>query len=487
MVTFAATGGALATSKGTALATAVRPSIEQVPAMATNLEEAFALVAERVNPSVVQIRTERVVEARSVNPFAGTPFENFFQSDPSQGRRGGPGNEEFRSQGLGSGVIIQDGGYVATNYHVIRDAERIEVLLNDGRILEGEVVGSDEYSDLAVIQVKASELPPVELGNSDDLRVGQWVMAFGSPLSEDLNNTVTAGIVSALGRFQRAGAAGAQEYIQTDAAINPGNSGGPLVDLRGRLVGINTMIYSQTGGYQGIGFAVPADTVGRVITELIRDGVVRRARLGVQYGPASRALVDALGLPRGAAQVGQVVEGSPAEDSGVRSGDVITAVDGKELENSFELSALISARKPGERIRLTISRDGDREEMAVTLGEADVEVARSRETGGMERGGITDDLKLSYRDLTQESARRFGVDPELEGVLIVDVEPSSEAFRKSNLRPGQVIIAIDGKPVREAPDMERVYESLEPGRSFLLRVVTGDGRSTMVTALTKPA
>jgi len=451
---------------------------------ATALEQAFATVADGVNPSVVQIRSERVLTARAASPFEGRPFENFFRpfGDPRREHRRQPREREFRQRGLGSGVILQSDGYIVTNQHVIAEADLVQVQLSDGRSLEAEVVGQDAYSDLAVLKVDAEDLPSVELGSSDDLRVGQWVLAFGSPLAEELMNTVTAGIISAVGRFSNVGT-GIQEYIQTDAAINPGNSGGPLVDLRGRLVGINTLIYSRTGGYQGIGFAIPVDTVQRITDQLIADGTVERARLGVSYGAASPALIEALDLPRGSAQVGTVEEDSPAEQAGIQPGDVITAVDGKQLENSLELSAQITRKSPGDRVRLTLNRNGERREVTARLVEADGEASAG--ASPEERDRIEEALGFSYRDIDPDTAGRLGRNTEIDGVLIIDVDQGSAAFRDANLRPGQVIVELDGDRVRNVREFESSFDDVEPGETFLLRILQPDGRSTMVTALRK--
>ncbi len=470
--------------------TAVLPLTNASLSAATELENAFAAVADVVNHTVVQIRTERVVTADAVNPFHGTPFEDFFSPFRGPGDRGerreAP-RREFRSQGLGSGVIVRDSGYIVTNNHVVRDADELTVQLQDGRTLEAEVVGTDAFSDLAVLKVEATGLPSISLGDASTLRVGQWVLAFGSPLSEQLNNTVTAGIVSAVGRLSSAGE-GVQQYIQTDAAINPGNSGGPLVDLRGRLIGINTFIYTQTGGYQGIGFAIPVDTVRTVTDELIESGSVRRARLGVQYGPASDSLVRALGLPRGAAQVVDVVEKSAADEAGVEAGDVIVSVDGKQLDNHLELSSFIATRKPGDKIRLGLNRNGEQQTVQVTLGAAEAAetAASASRSGGSGEARMREDLGLSLADVTPALARRFGLDGDERGALITDVDPSSEAYRSANLRPGQLIVELDRQPVTSAADVERIYKAVPPGRTFLVRVLQGEQRNTLVTALTKP-
>ncbi len=455
-----------------------------------DLEDAFIKVAEEVNPTVVQIMVEKVIEAPVNpfvgNPFEGTPFEDFFTPFLTpRGQDGGGQPREFRQQGLGSGVIIRNDGYIVTNNHVVRDADEVKVRLYNGDVYDAEVVGTDAFTDLAVVRIEADDLTSISLGNSDELRVGQWVMAFGSPLSEELQNTVTAGIISAVGRYSSTGES-VQNYIQTDAAINPGNSGGPLVDLHARLVGINTAIYSQTGGYQGIGFAVPVNTVHNIAEQLIEHGKVRRARLGVQYTAVSPALIEALDLPHGAAQVISVVEGSAADKAGIQEGDVITAIDGKPLENSLELSTLIGSMMPGQKVEITLNRAGEERTVTVTLGEAEEETAEATSDGKADRGKIAEQLGFSYTDLTPELARQFGYDEDTEGVLITRVDADSDAYREANLRAGQVIIEVDKKPVKNVRDFERIYNDIEPGRTFLVRVRQPNVSGSFLTALTKP-
>ena len=284
------------------LAHALAPGDTEVP-RTENLEAAFMEVAETVNPTVVQIMTDKVTEVQSPtdpfggNPFEGTPFEQFFAPFRRPDDFGRQQPRKYHQQGLGSGVVIRADGYIVTNNHVVDGADELQVRLADGNVYDASLVGRDAFSDLAVVKIDAENLPAISMGNSDELHVGQWVLAFGSPLSEELQNTVTAGIISAVGRFSSTGES-VQNYIQTDAAINPGNSGGPLVDLRGHLVGINTAIYTRTGGYQGIGFAVPVNTVRSISSQLIAEGKVNRARLGVQYAPASESLIEALKLRR---------------------------------------------------------------------------------------------------------------------------------------------------------------------------------------------
>lgn len=450
-----------------------------------SLEDAFVAVAERVNPTVVQIRSEKVIRTQPFrwNPFEGTPFENFFRMPEAP--------EEFRSQGLGSGVIIRADGYIVTNNHVVEGADELQVVLHDGSIYDAKVVGTDSQSDLAVLKIEAQNLPSISMGEASSLRVGQWVMAFGSPLSPQLSNTVTAGIISALNRYYSEGPA-VQNFIQTDAAINPGNSGGPLVNLRGELIGINTAIYSRTGGYQGIGFAIPVDIVQYVVPQLIEKGHVERARLGVQYTAAAPSVIKALNLPRGAAQVVSVEKGSAAQKAGIEPGDLIVAVDGRELTNHLELSKIISTHRPNDEVRLTINRNGETRTLTVRLGTTPSEgptASRQRtQSGRGETSDLMEKLGFSIADITPELARRFNLeDADLQGVLITDVNPNSTAYREANLRRGLVIMEVDRKPVRSVKEFTEVYKTLKPGATFLLRLYDPQSEGTLITALQKPA
>jgi serine protease Do len=453
------------------------------------LQTAFTKVAESVNPAVVQIRAQKVVERRMRNPFEGTPFEDFF---------GGPGGpeREFRSQGLGSGVVIRSDGHIVTNNHVVEDAEQLSVVMLDGTEYDAEIVGTDAFSDLAVIKVDASEsLTAISFGNSNELKTGQWVLAFGSPLSENLNNSVTAGIVSAIGRLrsspQRRSRQGEREispvqnFVQTDAAINPGNSGGPLVNLNGQLVGINTAIASQTGGYQGIGFAIPANTVERVATQIIEEGEVRRAQLGVQYSAASQSLIQNEDLPSGAAVIGQVEDGSPAEEAGLQPGDVVIAIEGKKLKNYLQIGNTIASMRPGDEVTLTIRRNGETKEITATLGAASGgEQTASAEGDAPSQDQLMEELGMSIRDITPEIARQLGLD-DTDGVVIDDVDRSNPMIRQSGLQPRQVIIEIAGQPVPDVETFQAVYGELSPGQAFRVVVRLPQG-FVDVTSLRKP-
>ncbi len=468
--------------------TEVEQSVGSTP---RDFETAFTDVAESVNPAVVQIRAAKVVERRMPNPFEGTPFERFFgQPGPSQ-----PDVQE----GLGSGVIVRSDGHIITNNHVVEGAEQLSVQTLDGSQYDAEVIGTDSYSDLAVLNIDASGLTAASFGNSEELAVGQWVLAIGSPLSPQLNNSVTAGIVSALGRLQTAPqrsrassqSGGVHNFIQTDAAINPGNSGGPLVNLQGQLVGINTAIASRSGGNQGVGFAIPANTVERVATQIIEEGEVRRAFLGIRYGPASQTLIQNEDLAPGSAVVSQVQSGTPAAEAGLEAGDIITAIDGTPLENHLQLGNKIASMRPGDEVSLRVNRDGEQRTFTVTLGSRDgMETASTDQSGDDDQApaspeDIREELGLELRDVTPEIARRLGFD-QAQGVLIADVDPSNPMIRDSGLQPRQVVFKMDGEKISDMDTFMEVYRSIEPGDDFRVGVRNPDGY-VFVTSLRRPS
>ena len=453
---------------------------------ATELGEAFAAVAEAVNPAVVSISATQLVSQQEMgNPFQGTPFEEFFG-----GGGGGRGGEMMPRSGLGSGAIVRADGYIVTNNHVVENADELLVHFFDGTELPGEIVGTDPFADLAVVKVDADRLPYLGFGEAPGLRVGQWVIAVGSPLQQSLSNTVTAGIISALGRSQRIN--GLEDFIQTDASINPGNSGGPLVNLRGELIGINTAIATRTGGFQGIGFAIPVDIVENVVGQLIDTGEVERGFLGVGFNPISQSLARALAVPVGSAQIGTVESGSAADEAGIEAGDIIVSIDGDPLGNSNELLKLVASRRPGEKLRVEYVRGEDRRTTTVTLGRkpADGHAQRQRRNRRPEQGSPSrslDILGLELTDLSGQSEDRYGFTGAEEGVLVLDVERGSEAFRDANIRPGDLVVTLDGEAVRSLRDLERVYGRIGEGETFLLTLQRGDddNRQLYRTALTK--
>ncbi len=520
------------------------PGDTRLAASPATLEDAFTEVAARVNPTVVQITSSRYVSRSAAR---GQMPPEFLEQLPPQFRRyfgapdgaeqapdgtapdgtapdGGDGGEgrapEDVQQGLGSGAIVRADGYIVTNNHVIEGAEDLTVHFFDGTELPATVVGTDPTSDLAVIKVDKTGLPTISTGPLDGVRVGQWVMAFGSPLSTDFSNTVTAGIVSAIGRYanlpdRQSGQPRLESFIQTDAAINPGNSGGPLVNLRGEMIGINSAIYTRTGGNQGIGFAIPVDVVRSTMEQLIASGSVRRARLGVSIGPVSGALARARSVPAGAAQVGEVSPGTAAARAGLRPNDIIVAIDGRELRDHREVTQRILGRQPGESVRLTIQRGGQRQDLAVTLGEFDLTAGRapadapdaddSRDAPGdgdgdgavtpnrAETGRLGGALGFEYQSAQRATApqlSRLGL-PEgfvRPGVLVTSISARSDAFRTAGLRPGMIVTAVNDTRVTDVKTFEAAVDRARSGQPIILDLVVpnGDGGSTTFqTAVTR--
>ena len=503
------------------------PGDTRLGANPATLEDAFTEVAGRVNPTVVQITSSRYV-ARGAR---GQMSPDLLEQIPPQLRRyfgvpdgggggapdGGEGGGEDVQQGLGSGAIVRADGYILTNNHVIEGAEELTVHFFDGTDLPATVVGTDATSDLAVIKVDKSGLPTISIGTADGVRVGQWVMAFGSPLSTDFSNTVTAGIVSAIGRFanlpdRTAGQPRLESFIQTDAAINPGNSGGPLVNLRGEMVGINSAIYTRTGGNQGIGFAIPVDVVRSTMEQLIASGTVRRARLGVSIGPVSETLARARNVPGGAAQVGEVSPGTAAARAGLRPNDIIVAIDGRDLRDHREVTQRILGRQPGESVRLTIMRGGQRQDVAVTLGEFDLsaggrapsereEAPPDDESGSggavvpnsAEAMRFGEALGFAYRSaqrLTGRDLERYGLPGDFArpGVLVSEVSARTDAYRTAGLRPGMIVTAVNDQRVTDLKSFEAAVERTSVGQPLILDLVVptrGGGTTSFQTAITR--
>ncbi|PJA53956.1 MAG: protease, partial [Candidatus Marinimicrobia bacterium CG_4_9_14_3_um_filter_48_9] len=336
--------------------------------MAKALSDAFAQIAGQVQPSVVTITSEHMMKHPALSnrdgrgPSQDSPFYWFWGPD---------NNRELKTTSLGSGVIIDADGYIVTNNHVIEKGENIKVQFFDGKIVDAEIVGTDPKSDVALIKIdaKGMKLKPIKLGNSDKLRVGEWVLAIGSPFGSELSHTVTQGIVSAIGRSS-VGLVDYENFIQTDAAINPGNSGGPLGNLDGELVGINTAIASRSGGYQGIGFAIPVTMVNRVTSDLRTKGKVVRAWLGVKIQNVDEAMAKTLELESAyGALVGEIVKDSPAANADLAVGDVVLKVNNEAVKNSRTLMNLIAAKHPEDKVTLTVLREGKQKEIKVKLAE----------------------------------------------------------------------------------------------------------------------
>lgn len=438
-----------------------------------DLNKAFVELAKTVNPSVVTVFTERVYRVRQdrMFPFFRGPFEDFFEDFfGRQQPREDPEEREYRRSGLGSGVIVSRDGYIITNNHVIENADTIRVRLIDRRTFPATVVGSDPQTDIAILQVDANDLPAIPLGDSDALDIGEWVLAIGSPLSPELAHSVTSGIVSAKGRTG-VGLAEYEDFIQTDAAINPGNSGGALVNMNGELIGINSAIATRTGGFQGIGFAVPVNMAQRVMESLLEHGEVIRGWLGVIIQDIDDIMAQALDLPvHEGVLVSDLQPDSPAERAGLQQGDVITELDGKQVLSTSQLRNEVASRSPDTEVRLTIIRDGRERTIDVTLGRLEPE-----EIAAQPNTEIDELLGFRVTNLTDENADRYGIDRARSGVVVTDVRRNSMAARQG-LREGDLITHVNRQRVE---DQNRFYEhtrGMQRGDTILLNV-TRDNRN----------
>ncbi|MBI5770641.1 MAG: DegQ family serine endoprotease [Verrucomicrobia bacterium] len=419
----------------------------------------FSDVVKRVSPSVVKITTQ--TKAKRV-PVGGQQFPGF--DDPTFRQFFGGRVPEMRSEpqsGLGSGVIISADGYIVTNNHVIDGADNVTVALSDGRELTAKVVGRDPLTDIAVVKVDAKGLPAVTFADSSKIEVGDRVLAIGNPFG--IGETVTSGIVSATGRRVGilADVQGYENFIQTDAAINPGNSGGALVDIDGRLIGINTAILSRSGGFQGVGLAVPSEMVTHVADSLVASGKVVRGYLGVNIQNITPALAESLELKnREGALVAEVLPDGPAAKAGLKSGDVITSVNGQKVTDSTKVSMTVSALKPGSKVNLEIVRDGQTEKITATTAERPgAKGARKSELFGSNDEGVLNGVAVA--DIDRDARRGSDLPARLKGALITNVDSDSAAAR-AGLRPGDVILEINRQPVhnaQEAIDLSAKAES----------------------------
>jgi serine protease Do len=426
---------------------------------AASLSKEFEEVARRVEPAVVNINTEQIVHNTAGQMpdgmdqfFGNSPFGSFFGNEP----------HDFKQRSLGSGFIVNSGGYILTNNHVVENASRIRVKLSDGREMEAKVVGTDPQTDLAVLKIPASNLPTLNMADSGKVEVGDWVLAFGSPFG--LSQTMTAGIISAKGRA--IGAGPYDNFLQTDAAINPGNSGGPLVDLDGNVVGINTMIASESGGFQGIGFAIPASMAENVYGQLVKDGKVTRGWLGVRIQALTPELAKGFGVKaEEGVLVAAVDSDSPAGHAGLKSGDIVLGFDGKEVHSPQDLSLAVAATKVGSTSKVAVLRKGERLSLDVKVGERPGEVAEKARAAEPEAQGK---LGIGVEDLTPQVAREMKLDSD-QGVLVTEVKPGSPAD-DGGVRPGDVVREINRAPVNKTSDLVAAVHELKSGANVLLKV-----------------
>ncbi|MDX1618938.1 MAG: DegQ family serine endoprotease [Balneolaceae bacterium] len=429
-----------------------------------DLNDSIVGIAEKTNPAVVTVFTTQTYEVPN------NPLFRFF-GEP----RGPDAPEEFQRQGLGSGVIVSEEGYILTNNHVVEGAEEIRVQTYNGDEVKAQLVGTDPQTDVAVLKIEGSNLPTIDLGDSEKLRVGEFVLAIGSPFGENLAHSVSFGIVSGKGRSiglaQRTG--GYEDFIQTDAAINPGNSGGALINMDGELIGINTAIASRSGGNQGIGFAIPINLAENIMRQLIETGSVERGYLGITGGSVDRSMARALDLdkPQGVI-VGGVVEDGPAAEAGLREGDVIKTLDGNTVENWISFRTEIASKRPGTEVTLGIIRDGNEREITVELGKLPSDLTASAGPQGTPDRDLEQNLGFSVQNLTPDIADELNIDPNENGVVVTEISRRSNAYRQG-LRQGDLITSIARQEIRNVSDFNRVMSELvqQDNQVVLLRII----------------
>ena len=432
---------------------------------------AFADVAESAKPAVVTIITDKIMKIPDNDLYfffyRGNPYV-----DPNS-------EKEYKTNALGSGVIVDaKNGYILTNNHVVEDMDNIKVKLFNKREYAAEIVGADPNSDLAILKIEADNLRQIKLGNSDKIRVGEWVMAVGSPFSENLSHTVTTGIVSALGRSNIIRGQNYEDFIQTDAAINPGNSGGALLNMQGELVGINTAI--ATGGYErgnrGVGFAIPSNMAERIMSDLIEKGYVVRSWLGVYIQPLDDDAAKALEMDsRDGALVTQVVDESPAEIGGVEEGDVIVRFDDRNITDPSNLRNIVSLMPPGSKSEVVVFRNGSKKVLSVILQELkDGKIVASKSSSG------TSILGLEVKEINSSLKQKYNIEDADGKLVIVSVDPGSEAAEKG-LRDGDIIKRVGTQQVRSIKEFKKKVKASRAKGSLLLLIKKNDGSSFFVT------
>ena len=425
----------------------------------------FTSLAEDSSQAVVNIRSSKTIPNSRFNQFGDRGFNNPQYDEFFKRFFGGPqgrGPRERNVSSAGSGFIISDDGYILTNSHVVEGADEIKVSLSDRREYEAILVGLDEKADVALLKIKAEGLPQVKIGTSDLLKVGEWVVAIGSPFQ--LNFSVTAGIVSAKGRSIPNGSDSSYvPFIQTDVAINPGNSGGPLFNLSGEVVGINSQIYTRSGGYMGVSFSIPIDYAMDIADQLRSQGKVSRGWLGVSIQEITSDLAEGLGLdsPKGAL-VSQVMPDSPAEKAGLKERDVIIEFDGNEIIYSGDLPQTVGAIKPDTKVSALVYRDGRKKQIKVVVGELS-----SNSSPELSQESSLNPLGLSLKSLSSEDKRNLKI---LNGVKVIGIEADSIAFN-AGIKIGDVITSLANKSVRTETDFLSIVNKLEPGKNFTIRII----------------
>jgi serine protease Do len=452
---------------------------------AFDFRKGFAGVAAKATPAVVFIQVEKQVPVGNMysfnNPFDlfGEDFAERFFGVPRQARPGQPdrrapnrGRQQmYRQTGQGSGFIISKDGYILTNTHVVGDVDKITVRLADGREFQAKRIGADPRTEVALIKVESEgDLPVLEIGSTEDLQIGEWVIAIGNPFG--LKETLTVGVVSAKGR-SNIGITDYEDFIQTDAAINPGNSGGPLLNIDGEVVGINTAIYSRSGGYMGIGFAVPIDMAMSIKEQLVVSGKVTRGYVGVFLNPGE--VTEEMARSFGRSEVGgvliaEVEKEGPADKAGIRSGDILTELNGAKIKDNTSFRNEVARIMPNKKAQITLYRDGKPKTVTVTIGTFPEDAAVAG--GQQDSEGLAERLGFQVQELTEDVAQQLGYEG-ASGVVVADVDPASAAYEKG-LRPGMLIIEVNRSEVKSIRDFEKAVGKGKD-KSVLLRVKTREG------------
>lgn len=431
----------------------------------------FTELVEKQGSAVVNISTVQTIHNNHGGPAAGMlPFPNLPEDHPfNQFFRGMPGEQgggqDYKTQSLGSGFIISNDGYILTNAHVVKDADEVIVKLTDKREFKATIIGSDRRSDVALVKIDAINLPKVTLGNPDEIKVGEWVVAIGSPFG--LENTVTAGIVSAKGR------ALPQEnyvpFIQTDVAINPGNSGGPLFNMKGEVIGINSQIYSRSGGYMGLSFAIPIDVALDVQNQLKTGGKVSRGWLGIQIQEVTKELAESFGMKNtNGALIAGVEKGGPAEKGGLEAGDVITRFDGKPIVTSADLPRVVGITKAGKDVSVEVFRKGATRTISIKVGKMPEETEESTRASKAPAKAEPNRLGLMLRELTPQERKKAGIKT---GLLVVNVQG---AAAQAGVRRGDLLLAVGDTEVQNQDQLNKLLENVSAGKLVAMRLMRGD-------------
>ena len=447
------------------------PFTPNVPKQIIQASRAFSEIASSVSPSVVNISTTKVVR-RDSEPFLDDPLFELFNPF-----RNFKMPKKWKEQSLGSGVVVSADGYIVTNNHVVEQADEIRVTLFDKRSFKAKLIGADSKTDVAIVKIDADNLSAMNWGDSDKLQVGEFVLAIGNPYG--LNHTVTMGIISAVGRAN-VGIADYEDFIQTDAAINPGNSGGPLVDIKGELIGINTAIFSRSGGYQGIGFAVPSNMARLVMDQLVQKGKITRGWLGVTIQELTPELSQKFGIRNSkGALVGDIATGSPAEKAGIKRGDIILEFNGKNVHDVGNLRNMVAQSKVGAEVPVLILRGKKEYALKVIIAELPKEIAELVPDSAPDESLEEGLSGLTVIELSKEIAKQLGLSRDEKGVVVIRVDPGSAA-EEAGIRKGDVIQEVDRMKVDRLNNYNRIVSGIRSGDTVLLFINRG-GKKFYVT------